>query len=282
MFFLLESQPLLFQILCIILGLIAGSFLNVVIYRLPLTMLQSDSGLQPEPFNLLLPGSHCPSCKKKINILDNIPVLGFIFLKGRCRHCNNKIARQYPVVEIASAVLTWYMAWHFGWSVEFAAAMILAWALLSLTVIDINHQLLPDVITLPLLWVGLMVNTQNIFSPQGSTIWGAVLGYLALWITYWLFKLITKKEGMGYGDFKLLAALGAWLGWQALPMIILLSSLLGSITGLLLIICYGRNRHIPLAFGPWLALAGIIVLLWGHELQELWLHLIRGTPVIFN
>ena len=275
----LDDHPLLFQVLCALLGLITGSFLNVVIYRLPRMMLDPQG--THHAINLWQPRSHCTSCQHPLRVIDNIPLLSYLCLRGRCAHCRVSISKQYPFVEFLSACLAWLAAWYFGVSIELLAVLAFFFALLSLTVIDVKHQLLPDSITLPLLWTGLLLNTQSMFSTPTDAILGAVFGYLSLWSVYWIFKILTKKEGMGYGDFKLLAALGAWCGWQLLPMIILLSSLLGSIVGLFLIIFYGRNRHIPLAFGPWLAIAGVASFLWGDHIEQLWVHVI-GIPFIIQ
>lgn len=278
MLLLLDNHPLLLQLLCALLGLIVGSFLNVVIHRLPHII---TTGYHDASFNLWLPRSHCPTCKHTLLVLENIPVISYLILKGRCRYCHAPINRQYPFIECLSAGIAWFAAWYIGFSLDLLATLCFLWALLSLTVIDIKHQLLPDAITLPLLWLGLLFNTQSLFTSPGSAILGVIFGYLSLWSVYWLFKLLTKKEGMGYGDFKLLAALGAWCGWQALPMIILISSLLGSLVGLFLIIFYRRNRQIPLAFGPWLAIAGIIAFFWSKNIEQLWLN-IMGVPFIIQ
>ncbi len=270
-------DPVTLQITCIILGLIVGSFLNVVIYRVP-KMIFNHRG--SETISLWQPGSHCLHCKSHIRFYENIPLISFLILKGKCSKCDKRISFQYPLVEALSAILSWFAAWYFGLSVELAFVLLFFWALIALTIIDINHQLLPDIITLPLLWTGLLVNAYSIFSTPTDAILGAITGYLLLWSIYWIFKLITKKEGMGYGDFKLLAALGAWCGWQALPTIVLLSSLLGSIVGILLILCFRKKREIPMAFGPWLALSGIIAFIWRHDLELWWFHLTNIHHII--
>lgn len=268
MFLFTDNKFYVIQILTTIFGLVVGSFLNVVIYRLPRMMNQNLPA--KKAFNLCFPHSHCPQCEHKLRIRDNIPLFSYLLLKGRCAHCHLSVSKQYPLVESLSALISWFSLYHYG--ISFAALMtaIFLWGLLTLTVIDINEQLLPDNITLPLLWLGLIANINHPFTSLESAVTGAIAGYLFLWSVYWIFKLITGKEGMGYGDFKLLAALGAWCGWQALPAIILLSSLMGSITGIFLMIFFGRSRHIPMPFGPWLSAAGIIVFLWWDDLSKVW------------
>ncbi|WP_369602526.1 A24 family peptidase [Hahella sp. SMD15-11] len=268
----------------LILGLLIGSFLNVVIYRLP-KMLErqwraecvaltgaSATPEQPEaPFNLVTPASTCPHCGHRIRPWENIPALSYLLLRGRCSQCRQRISVRYPIVEVVTGILSAALAWHFGPTPQLLAALVLTWGLIALTMIDADTQLLPDVLTLPLLWLGLLVNTQGLFTDLNSAVWGAAAGYLSLWTVYWLFKLITGKEGMGYGDFKLLAALGAWMGWQMLPLIILLSSLVGAVVGIAMIIALGRDRQIPIPFGPYLATAGWIALLWGEPIVNAWL-----------
>jgi leader peptidase (prepilin peptidase)/N-methyltransferase len=267
-------------------GLIIGSFLNVVIVRLPRMLAnawtaqcyeylkQTPPTQNNAPYNLVLPRSHCPKCSHMISAIDNIPVLSFLFLKGRCRHCQNPISWRYPLIEIVTAFLSLVVAYHFGLTWQTVAALILTWSLLVLTVIDLQEQLLPDDITLPLLWLGLIVNSQSLFTSLSSAVFGSVAGYLFLWSIYWLFKLLTRKEGMGYGDFKLLAMLGAWLGWQMLPVIILLSSVVGVIVGLTLIALKQLNKDQPIPFGPYLAMAGWLSLIWGDKLNQYYLKLI--------
>jgi Type II secretory pathway, prepilin signal peptidase PulO and related peptidases len=261
-----------------IFGLIIGSFLNVVVHRLPL-MMERDwrqqsrefLGLEVEPeplFNLARPASHCPACKQSLRWRDNIPLLSFLFLRGRCRACKARISLRYPVLELTSACLAVFIALQFGLSWQAFFALIFAWTLLALSAIDIDTQLLPDSLTLPLLWLGLLINAQGLFVTPSAAIIGAVAGYVVLWCVYWLFKLLTGREGMGFGDFKLLAALGAWLGWQALPLIILLSSVVGAVVGIALIVLRGRDRHAAIPFGPYLAAAGFIALVWGPELAN--------------
>lgn len=278
---LLQSSPPLFVGVCAVLGLLVGSFLNVVIHRLPKMMelgwqqqCAELHGTQPaprEPYNLITPRSACPHCHHAISAWENIPVASYLLLRGKCRACKAAISTRYPVIEAVSGLLCGFAALHFGFGLAAAGAIVLIWALLALTVIDFDTQLLPDDITLPLVWGGLLFNLNGGFATLPDALLGAVLGYLALWSVYWLFKLITGKEGMGYGDFKLLAVLGAWLGWQLLPVIILLSSLVGAVVGILLIIVRGRDRNIPIPFGPYLAAAGWLSLLWGHELNTLYM-----------
>ena len=264
-------------------GLIVGSFLNVVIHRLPIMMnrewhQQSEAILHPEreaetqpAYNLIRPRSACPSCGHKIRAWENIPVISYLFLRGRCSGCQTAISWRYPAIEILSAIITLVIGLTYGATVTTLAFCLLSWSLLALTMIDFDTQLLPDDITLPLLWAGLIVNSFALVVPLEQALWGAVAGYLSLWSVYWLFKLITGKEGMGYGDFKLLAALGAWLGWMKLPLIILLSSLIGTIVALTLIISKRQERSQPIPFGPYLAIAGFIALLWGNGLIDLYL-----------
>ena len=273
---LLNSTPATFPVLITLLGLLVGSFLNVVIYRLPLMMernwrqqchefLELPGQDEPGPirFNLAHPPSHCPQCKHPISALENVPVLSFLLQGGRCRHCKTGISIRYPLVEIATGALSCLIAITFGPVWLTAALLLFTWSLIVLTMIDIDHQLLPDDITIPLLWLGLLVNSQGLLTNLQSAVFGAVGGYLLLWSIYWIFKLLTGKEGMGYGDFKLLAALGAWLGWQVLPAIIVLSSLVGAGIGIVLIVSRGQDRNVPIPFGPYLASAGFIALLWG-------------------
>jgi len=264
--------------LCLLLlGLTVGSFLNVVIYRLPLMMeahwrrdccelLEIEQEKQGTVLGLATPNSHCPSCKAPIKPWHNIPVLSYLLLGGRCANCGVAISPRYPVIEAVTGVMTLTLAWYFPLSPALLGAVLLTWALIALTMIDVDHQLLPDSITLPLLWLGLLFNTAGTFTPLQDAVFGAAAGYLLLWSIYWLFKLLTGKEGMGYGDFKLLAALGAWLGWQMLPLIVLLSSLVGALCGVALMFIKRRGKDIPIPFGPYLAAAGWIALLWGDTL----------------
>jgi leader peptidase (prepilin peptidase)/N-methyltransferase len=291
---LLHTQPALLALVCLLLGLLVGSFLNVVIHRLPkmleaewrtqcaeltaqsvdtTTATQSPSTETPT-YNLLVPRSSCPHCQHPIRALENIPVLSYLALRGKCSNCGARISPRYPLIELTSGVLCALAAWQFGFSMITAGALILIWALLALTAIDLDTMLLPDDITLPLLWAGLLFNLFNTFTDLRSAVLGAAAGYLVLWSVYWLFKLVTGKEGMGYGDFKLLAALGAWFGWQMLPLVIVLSSLTGAIIGIALIALrnFGRNTAIP--FGPYLAGGGLIALFWGPLLTREYLQLL--------
>jgi leader peptidase (prepilin peptidase)/N-methyltransferase len=262
-------------------GLCVGSFLNVVIHRLP-KMLERGwqaqcaelRGEEPAPaaaYNLVIPRSACPACGHRITALENIPVVSWLALRGRCSACRAAISMRYPIVEVLGGVLAAYAIWRFGPTAKGGAACALLWTLLALTFIDFDTQLLPDDITLPLIWAGLVVNLGDTFAPLQAAVIGAIAGYLALWTIYWLFKLVRGKEGMGYGDFKLLAALGAWLGWTMLPLIVLLSSVVGAVIGIALIVLKGRDHNVPLAFGPYIAIAGAIALFWGHPLAELYL-----------
>ncbi|MEW5943191.1 MAG: A24 family peptidase [Pseudomonadota bacterium] len=278
----LQSSPPLFAASAAILGLMVGSFLNVVIHRLP-KMMERDwqaqctalkgepSAAADAPYNLAVPPSACPSCGHRIGVLENIPLLSYLALKGRCSGCGVPIGLRYPLVETITGLLSGFTAWHFGFGLSALAALVLVWALIALTFIDLDTQLLPDSITQPLLWTGLLVNFGRTFSPLESAVIGAIAGYLALWSVFWLFKLATGKEGMGYGDFKLLAAIGAWLGWQMLPLTILLSSLVGAVTGIGLILFAGRGRHVPIPFGPYLAGGGLIALFWGQPITQTYL-----------
>ncbi len=263
-------------------GLLVGSFLNVVILRLPRrlefewrqqhpdTGEQGELALEPPP-DLVFSRSQCPSCGHRITAGENIPLLSYLLLKGRCSACSEPISVQYPVVEGFTAVASALIAWRFGPSLAGAAALVLTWALIALSVIDLREQLLPDLITLPVLWLGLLLNAAGVFTDPASAIIGAGAGYLTLWSVYQVFKLTTGKEGMGYGDFKLLALFGAWLGWQYLPLVILLSSLVGALVGIGLIVFGGRDRNIPIPFGPYLAAAGWIALLWGERIIDAYL-----------
>ena len=265
------------------LGLVVGSFLNVVIHRLPIMMesrwrrdccelLEVEGEKQDQELTLAVPNSHCPSCKAPIKAWQNIPVLSYLLLGGKCSNCGVSISLRYPTVELVTGLLTLSLAWFFPASYALLGAMLLTWSLVALTMIDVDHQLLPDDITLPLMWLGLLFNLNGTFVSLGDAVIGAMAGYLILWSVYWLFKLLTGKEGMGYGDFKLLAALGAWMGWQALPLIILLSSLVGAVVGIALMLLKNRGKEIPIPFGPYLAAAGWIALLWGDTLTQAYLN----------
>lgn len=261
-----------------------GSFLNVVIHRLPKMMerewqahCDESSGKETKPaphYNLLVPRSACPHCGHAITALENIPVISYLLLRGKCKDCGKPISPRYPVVEALSGLLSAFAAWHFGFGLAACASLLFIWAMLALTFIDFDTQLLPDDITLPLLWVGLLFNLPGAFTKLDSAVTGAAAGYLALWAVYWLFKLATGKEGMGYGDFKLLAAIGAWLGWQMLPLVILLSSLVGAVVGIFLIVAARHGRNIPIPFGPYLAGGGLIALFWGQALTQSYLQMI--------
>lgn len=261
----------------LLLGLIVGSFLNVLIHRLPImldrdwiTQSRAMLGLPPEPkgpaYNLLLPHSECPRCSHKIRAWENIPVISYLMLRGKCAECRAKISLRYPLVELATGILSAFVVYHFGLSWQAGAFLLLTWGLLAMSLIDADHQLLPDVLVLPLLWLGLIVNGQGLFTSLYDALWGAVAGYLSLWLVYWAFKLITGKEGMGYGDFKLLAMLGAWGGWQILPLTILLSSLVGAVLGVVMLKMRNAQTSTPIPFGPYLAIAGWIALLWGDQI----------------
>jgi leader peptidase (prepilin peptidase)/N-methyltransferase len=271
------QNPWLLPVCLLLLGLCVGSFLNVVIYRLPLMLesrwraeccelLETGPETQPEPLNLATPNSHCPRCKAPIRPWQNVPVISYLLLGGKCGNCATPISPRYPIIELVTGLMTMSLAWFFPPSWLLVGVALLTWSLIALTMIDIDHQLLPDNITLPLLWLGLLVNLGNGLVPLADAVIGAMAGYLLLWSIYWLFKLATGKEGMGYGDFKLLAALGAWMGWQDLHLIIIMSSAVGAACGIALMIIQRRGREVPIPFGPYLAAAGWITLLWGDAL----------------
>lgn len=262
-------------------GLLIGSFLNVVIHRMPKMMQREsdnyvahESG-QPLPhqdrYNLIVPRSACPHCGHAITAMENIPVFSYAFLRGKCIQCRAAISLRYPIVELMTGLLSFFLIWHFGSGWLGISTLLFAFLLIAMTAIDLDTQLLPDDLTLLLMWLGLLINLNGTFVPLTDAVIGAAAGYLCLWSVYWLFKLATGKEGMGYGDFKLLAALGAWLGWQMLPLIILLSSLVGAVIGIGLIILAKRGRDIPIPFGPYLAIAGMIALLYGKPLVQTYL-----------
>lgn len=269
--------------LCLLsLGLVVGSFLNVVIYRLPLMMethwrrdccelLELPAEKEESRLTLSVPNSHCPNCKAAIRPWQNIPVISYVLLRGKCAQCGTGISLRYPTIELITGLMTLALGYYFGLSSALLGAIILTWSLITLTMIDFDHQLLPDDITLPLLWLGLLFNLGDTYVSLADAVLGAMLGYLILWSVYWLFKLLTGKEGMGYGDFKLLAALGAWLGWQVLPLIILVSSLVGAICGIALMLLKGRGKEIPIPFGPYLAVAGWLALLHGEQIMNRYL-----------
>jgi leader peptidase (prepilin peptidase)/N-methyltransferase len=266
-----------------VLGLIIGSFLNVVIYRLPLVMekqwrsmcdeLFADRPVeqQSEPFNLITPGSRCPHCSHTITAIENIPLISYLILKGRCRGCGARISIRYPFVEFLSGVSTAIVIWQFGLTTAGLGALLFTWTLLALAFIDLDKQLLPDSITLLLLWFGLGFALFDVFVDLRTSVIGAMAGYLSLWIVYWVFKLLANKEGMGFGDFKLLAALGAWLGWQQLPVVVVTSSLVGAISGIAYLTTKRKERGTPIPFGPFLAMAGWLSLLWGDEIVGLYM-----------
>ena len=277
----LSQSPGFLLLAVTLLSLCVGSFLNVVIHRLPLMMerdwrrecrvLLGQAPDAEEPISLVQPSSRCPSCQAVIKPWHNIPVLSWLWLRGRCASCRAPISVQYPLVEAATGLLGGYCAWRFGWSAALLPALVLTWALVALTVIDLRTMLLPDSITLPLLWLGLVLSLGHLHATPAASILGATAGYLSLWSLYHVFRLLTGKEGMGYGDFKLMAALGAWFGWQALPAILFLSSIAGALVGIGLIVFRGHNRAVPIPFGPYLAAAGWLVLVAGPELNAAWL-----------
>ncbi|RON34884.1 A24 family peptidase [Pseudomonas brassicacearum] len=276
---ILTLHPLTFVIAAMLVGLLIGSFLNVVVWRLP-KMLDREwreearevLGLPGETslptFNLMLPHSQCPHCDHRIRAWENIPVLSYLFLRGRCSNCTAAISKRYPLTELACGLLSAFIAWHFGFGWQACMVLLLSWGLLTMSLIDAEHQLLPDVLVLPLIWLGLILNSFTLFVPLHDALWGAVAGYMALWSVFWLFKLITGKEGMGHGDFKLLAMFGAWGGWQVLPLTILLSSMVGAAVGVILLRLRNAKTSTPIPFGPYLAIAGWIALLWGGQITD--------------
>jgi leader peptidase (prepilin peptidase) / N-methyltransferase len=292
---LYSSNPAVFAVSIFLLGLIVGSFLNVVIYRLPI-MLEREwrtqaaevlssgpaSAAEPAtaPFTLSTPRSACPKCKAPIKAWQNIPIVSWLVLQGRCASCKTRISARYPLVELATGVLSAWVAWHFGFGTSAACALLITWALIALTGIDIDHQLLPDNITLPLMWAGLVAAvaigpTAGVSLPVSvrDAVIGAAAGYLSLWLVFHAFRLVTGKEGMGYGDFKLFAALGAWLGWKLLPLVIILSAATGAVLGILMIVLRGRDRSAPMPFGPYLAAAGWLAMMYGDSLVNAYLRL---------
>jgi len=296
-FELLAASPGLFVGTCLVLGLLVGSFLNVVIYRLPIILDRqwrrecaelhnnTDVVLPTEPFNLVLPRSACPGCKAPITALQNIPVLSYLVLRGQCASCGIRISPRYPLIEALTGILSAAVAWKYGFGWQTAAAIVLTWFLIALTFIDVDTQFLPDSLTLPLVWMGLLLSlwaSQDSPAPVPvdvrSSIIGAIAGYLSLWSVYHLFRLITGKEGMGYGDFKLFAALGAWLGWQMLLPIILFAATVGAVVGIAMLAIQGRSRATPIAFGPFLAAAGWLVLMFGHEVVIGYLGMFAPRP----
>ncbi len=278
---LLKSEPTVFIIVSTILGLMVGSFLNVVIHRLPIMMerewhancleLQGKDVPEQSKYTLVTPRSACPKCQHQIAAWENIPVISYLVLGGKCSACKTKISLRYPLVELFTGILIGAVAYQYGYTSLTLFAWLFVFALVALTFIDFDTQLLPDDITLPLLWLGLLFNLNVGFTDIKSAVIGAVAGYLILWSIYWLFKLVTGKEGMGYGDFKLLAAIGAWFGWQLLPAVILLSSVVGAVIGIALILLKGKGRDSAIPFGPFLALGGIAALFYGQELSQFYL-----------
>ncbi|MCC8996007.1 MAG: A24 family peptidase [Nitrosomonas sp.] len=279
----LQDTPLLFMSMITIIGLMVGSFLNVVIYRLPEMIkrdwlqqcaeLRGETLSSSEKFNLMVPRSACIHCGHKITALENIPIISYVALRGRCAQCKKPISLRYPLIEVLTALMSGLVAWHFGFSLLTLAALIFVWALIALAVIDLNTQLLPDDITLPLLWLGILVNLNNGFTDINSSVIGAVIGYLSLWSIYWCFKLLTGKEGMGYGDFKLLAAIGAWLGWAMLPLVIIFSSLIGAVVGISLILKSKHDKNSTIPFGPYLAGGALVALFAGEKINQMYLGL---------
>lgn len=294
---LMVQSPLLFAALAFIFAATIGSFLNVVIHRLPVMMkrewqqecnqyldeyhqplikdmtdeLAKPIDDYPEKYNLVVPGSACPKCKTNIKPWHNLPVLGWLMLGGKCASCKTSISARYPIIEAITGLAVAYLAYHFGPTEQFVFATLLTFGLIALTGIDLDEMLLPDQITLPLLWLGLLINLNSTFTSPTEAIIGAAAGYMSLWSVFWVFKLLTGKEGMGYGDFKLLAVFGAWFGWQLLPLIILLSSVVGAVVGVLLIINKRINSGNPIPFGPYIALAGWIAMIWGEQIVNWYL-----------
>ena len=278
---LLQTNTVALLATVFVLGLLIGSFLNVVIYRLPVMMQNAwvreaaEMNGEPEPeqarFDLIKPDSTCPSCGHLIRAWENIPVVSYLALGGRCSQCKTRISPRYPIVELVTGLLSLAVAWQFGGTLQTVALLMFFWALIALTMIDVDHQLLPDTLTLPLLWLGLLLNIGETFVPIEQAVVGAAAGYLSLWSIYWAFKLLTGKEGMGYGDFKLFAAFGAWFGWAALPLIILLSSLVGAVVGIAMIALMGRDRQIPIPFGPYLCGAALVYVFWGNAITAWYL-----------
>jgi len=269
-----------------VLSLMVGSFLNVVILRLPKMMElewqaeideaagKETADSEPQTFNLSKPRSRCNNCGHMITWYENVPVISWLILRGKCSTCSTAISARYPLIETLTALLGGFIGWQYGLGLEGAALLLLTWSLIALTFIDIDHQLLPDRITLPLVWLGLLLNTQEAFTPLSSAVWGAAIGYLSLWTVYWVFKLLTGKEGMGYGDFKLLAAIGAFGGVAVLPLTILLSSVVGVVLTLAISATGKRSASEPLPFGPYLAIAGWVAIIWGGEINAWYLGLL--------
>ena len=281
---LLQNNSVFFISLCTTIGLVAGSFLNVIIFRLPKMMerewnqqcseLRGET-IKPLPtLNLVKPFSECPHCKHKITALESIPIISYLALRGRCSQCNISISLRYPIMEALTGIMSGFIAWHFGYGFITVAALIFVWSMIALAFIDLDTQLLPDEVTLPLLWIGLLINLGNGFTDISSAVIGAASGYIFLWLIYWCFKIATGKEGMGYGDFKLLAVIGAWFGWKMLPLVILFSSLAGAVIGIGLIIVAKNKRDAPFPFGPYLVGSGLVALFWGDQLNRTYLDLL--------
>lgn len=281
---LVSLDPATLAAVCTLFGLLIGSFLNVVIHRLPI-MMERDwraqcaelAGSQlpaAEPLSLVKPRSRCPHCGHLIGAFENIPILSYLIQKGHCKGCGKAISPRYPLVEAITGLLFGYAAWRYGVSLATLGALLFIAAMIALTFIDFDTQLLPDDITLPLVWAGLLINLNGTFTTLPNAVIGAAAGYLILWLVYWAFKLATGKEGMGYGDFKLLAAIGAWFGWQMLPVTILLSSFVGALVGIALIVLARHGRNVPIPFGPYLAAAGVIALFWGKQINQTYLGLV--------
>lgn len=281
-----EQYPILYLGTLFVFGALIGSFLNVVIYRLPVMMkrewhsdclefLEQPPVVEDQPFNLSVPRSRCGGCGHQISALQNIPIISYLVLGGKCAACKTKISAQYPLVELFTAVVSVVVGWHFGVSLQALAALLLSWCLIAASGIDIGHKLLPDNITLPLLWLGILLALFDVFVSLQDSVLGVMVGYMSLWTVFMVFKLVTGKEGMGYGDFKLLAMLGAWLGWQPLFVVILTSSLVGAIVGVSMILIKKTSRETQIPFGPYLAAAGWITLLWGDQLMRFYSGLLQ-------
>jgi leader peptidase (prepilin peptidase)/N-methyltransferase len=292
--YLLQNSPAFFISFCSIVGVMVGSFLNVVIYRLP-KMLQrewqqqcaqlrgetaevaakvaAEAAESAEAYNIVTPRSACPHCGHQITVLENIPIASYVVLGGRCTQCRASISARYPAIELLTGLISGFIAWHYGYSVAAFAALAFVWPMIAVAFIDMDTQLLPDDITLPLLWGGLLINLGDVFTDIHSAVIGAVAGYLVLWLVYWCYKLMSGKEGMGRGDFKLLAVIGAWLGWQMLPLVILFSSMVGTMVGVGLIVTAKRGRHTPIPFGPYLVGGGLVALFWGNPLNRAYFEL---------
>lgn len=282
----LKAHSTFFVLSVALYGLLVGSFLNVVVYRLPIMLdrlwheraqmtLELEPDSESDTIGLVTPRSRCPHCGHQITAWENIPVISYLLLRGKCSDCKAAISIRYPLVELLTAALSVSVAWSFGVTASTLAGLVLIWALIPLALIDYDHQILPDAITLPFLWLGLLVNSFGIFTDLHSAVFGAIAGYLSLWLVYQAFKLLTKKEGMGFGDFKLLAMLGAWLGWQLLPLTILLATFSGAVIGGTYLALSKHGRDHPIPFGPFLCVAGWIALLWGHELVRAYLQFAR-------